>query len=192
MLPITTKEEIRVVPAGLDEKDPATPIYIMAVPTEAGKIMWRKDLAADGLHYPSDEELLDLLEEGLKATFPVEQQGPLLDILDKYVSNKNDAPKELHAEMSKLQDRIASRFPPVRQTMMQRHEYLNLYPLYAARRFLKRVENLDVTLTFTGGCVSDESLVQLDESHLSQAGMKAINHTKLTKAQEKNSPSPSI
>lgn len=83
ILPISGQDRVRFTPPSAENDDPK-PVYILAVPTVREQAALTRDLAVEGLEYPSDERLTHLAEQGIGEIVDEDQRPQLMEIAAQY------------------------------------------------------------------------------------------------------------
>lgn len=185
MLPLTSKEPIRFTPTNYAKDDAKAPVYLLNVPTIAGRADYRRDIIAEGLKYPQDSELHAALKDGIKSIVEESQQQELLDIIDKY--NKSDkSARNLQEEMDEIEKTVGGNYSPYRKLLADRGYYVALAPVIAVMRFLKGIENSEINYKSKNNLMDMEVIDLLPEEDVLEVGWKIISLMSMTNEQRKN------
>lgn len=212
MLPASSRDLIRFIPREFSTEARAEaeqrggdlsrfetpPVYLIGVPTVMGRAAWRRDVAAAGARYWTDELMLEALRYGIRLVVEAEQQPELLAIVDRYEEEKAAASEGAsgatpNGDLVEIERAIRTHYPRYAEMEADRVFWLTVAPIKAAQHFLRGWENLATRFERKAGLVSEAALGGLPETHVMEIGFKAMNLMVPGKDQEKNfaSPSPS-
>ncbi len=187
MLPLTKKDIISFTPSSYENKSKA-PVYLIGIPTLAGRANYRRKLKEEGLSYLTDEALLAVLRDGVTIAVEDHQQPEILAIIDEFESAE-EKPEELVKKIQDIETQIQPIYPPYAKAVADREYYLSLMPIIAAQCFLQGIEN-GVKYEARNGLVTESCLESIPENDLIAIGWKAVSVLSPSKEQEKNSASP--
>lgn len=170
------------------------PRYLVKVPTFMERAAFRRDLTATGARFHSDEDLLVVLRRQVAAA--LEPDDPeaerLLGIIDDYrAAPRGEAAPELREEVDRLEQVIRGASSEYAAMVAARAHWLEVAPIVACRHFLRGTENPDHVFARKNGLVSEADLGTLPEGEMMEVGYHIMSLMQPTKAQEKNSASPS-
>jgi len=198
MIPLSNKETVRVPVDGVT--------YLVAVPTLLTRASYRREVAALGAVYHSDEKLLNVLRDGVRECVAGDQVGTLIEIINSYeIESKkvadlgdeaNEAEKESLADLRNRMDEIEQfmtrEYDPYNRMAADRGYWLSIAPIIAFRHFVKGWEGeTDVQYKERGGQVCESLMDHLPPEHIDVVGWKSIMLMSPTGGQEKNSESQS-
>ncbi len=194
MLPISSKETVRFTPVEQEKstkngkkapKQPA-PVYLLAVPTVAGRAAYTRELHAEGAVGVTEEDRLARLRGAIAEVAGREQQTQLSPLLDKLEQKK----KLTQAESALLVDverQVCSLHSEYAQVFAELVYAKQIGNIVACRMFLKGAEGLGVTFeTDARGFLTLDTLDALPAGHIDQIGGKLQTLLWLPREKEKN------
>lgn len=189
MLPISTKELHRFTPKSCEGMD-RPPVYLLAVPTLAGRGEYRRQMALAGAANPPQEVLLRHLADAVRGVVAEDQRADLLALIARAQAAEELDPDDAQ-RLTDLERQLLPFHPPLAAAVADRLYHNELLPLVACKCFLRGVENVPVPFETAGGRVTDDTLAALDQNHLHEAGWAAFALMFVPRGQEKNSERPS-
>jgi len=182
---------VRFTPKGEAGDNP--PVYAIAVPTLMQRAAFRRDVAAAGARYPGQDEMFVALREGVRAAVEDDAQPALLETLDAAEAAgaglAEDA--ELARDMAGIEAAMRRHHPPYAALEAERAYWLSVAPIVAARHFLRGWEGVAAPFRRQAGLVPEDLLAELPDAHVEAIGWEAISLMSPSRAQAKNSASPS-
>ncbi|MFC5358261.1 hypothetical protein [Azospirillum himalayense] len=174
------------------------PVFRLGVASHFQRAAFRRDLTASGATYPGEAALSKAMREAIDAANPV-NRDELLALIDEFdAANPGDIvdPDALNdlETIVRIARAMGGRFPALEG---DRIYWLDVAPIIACRHFLlgwegvKTEDGTDAPFDRRGGLTTDETLQHLEENDLKAVGYKIMTLMRPTKAQEKNSVSPS-
>lgn len=190
-LPISARETVRYVPRD-HLGDGLPPTFLLAVPTVLARAQWRREVAATGARYPSDEVLIEALRAGIARVVEASQQEELLALVEEWAAAAPaERPADLGRRLTEIEQAIRLHDPRYAGLEADRLFWLAVAPLKAFQLFVIGWENLDRAYDKVNGQVSEACLAALPEALVAEVGFHAISLMSPTEGQEKNCGSPS-
>ena len=185
---------IALVSANLDALGGAlsAPTYQIRVPSIRARAAWRRDVAQAGARLPANGELFEGLRGALRDVAPANLEELLakIDLAEAVQSGAADADPSLAREIAALETQMMSA-PTYAALVAARTYWFEIAPLLAAAHFLDGWRNVTPKFRKERGLVPESLLAELPPGHFAEIGIAAMNLMAVTKAQEKNSASPS-
>jgi len=188
LIPISSKDIIRFTPSAYKD-DPAAPVYILSVPTIAGKAKFHREMAVNGCKFHSDEEFIQMLREGVNAVIEESQRASVLetiDVYDLYRKEKKESAADLALEIANIEKTILQHYQPYAELNADRNFYFSMYPIILTSLFLKGWENKEPAFKKTGDHISEESINAISAGDLNEIGMKLMELMSPSGKTEKN------
>lgn len=185
-LPLSARETVRYVPRD-HLGDDVPPTFLLAVPTVLARAQWRREVAAAGARYPSDEVLIEALKAGIGRVVEASQQEELLALVEEWAATEpSERPADLGRRLTEIERAV--RLHDLRYARLEadRFYWLAVAPLKAFQLFVIGWENLDLAYEKVNGQVSEASLAALPEALVTEVGFHAIALMSPTEGQEKN------
>lgn len=181
MLPVSTKDVHRVAPDG-----DGGPVYLIATPTLLQRAAWRRDVAAAGARYPSDDELHRAIVADVTDAAPSnldELLASLEAVRDVPADERDPDDIARYQAVVGMARRVGGQYARLEA---DRGYWADVAPLVAVRTFLVGWEGLAVRF-------SRDLVDEIPETHQRVVGWAAIDRMRLSEDARKNfaSPSPS-
>ncbi len=185
MLPISSKDTIRFTPDADKAKD-KPPVFLLAVPTVAGRAQWRRQVLASGAKYATEETQINCLKDGVKAVVEDSQQSELIDVLDDFTTANEKDRVDLLPKVKEIEETVSRFYPRYNELKADHAFWIEIAPICAAQMFLKGWENVDGEFKTVNGLVELSSLSRLTAEQLLSVGLKIMESMTLTGDQAKN------
>lgn len=171
------------------------PTFMIRPATLTEKAMWRYDIDLAGARIPTDAEVAEAARRALRDMPELGAEMPvLLDLIDAVSADPGLREKPgVATRIADLEALLAQRSRAFRALAAERRLWLDLAPLFAARRFVAGWSGDGVPDFARGadGLVSEAALAGLEPGDVTSAGWRAIALMNPDRGQEKNSASPS-
>ncbi len=193
MLPTSTKTVERYTPPHLAERDPA-PVFLIRTASYLERANWRRQVTAAGATFPGESAFFEALREGVRLLDPANKDALIEDIdaFEAMPREQRSEDRELAARIAEVSRHVRTFHGPFAALEGDHQYWMEVAPLIAARLFLLGWENVDGEFVRKNGVTTDETLAQLEDDDLRTIGWHAIGLMHVSKAQEKNSESPSL
>lgn len=184
-------------------------MYTVEIPTLFSRAAFRRSLAQLGAVYHSDDAMLRILADGVRATVAKDQQEELLGIIADFRDATNERAAAILAGEN-LDDRpdaddyvdLADQVQQIEVFVRTHHEryaqmeadrgyYLSVAPLMAFKRFVSGWDGLDFKREARGGEITDECMEQVPPEALVEIGWRIMGLMNPSKDDEKKAPSQS-
>lgn len=194
MTPLSTKERLRLSPPA--EEGQAAPVYVARVPSWRDRAAWQRELLAMGARYPSDRELRAAARAALAAAMPdnAAEMLALLDRADAAEAAKAELDPADLAALAALDATLARTWPPFVELAASRGYWNEAASYLAFEMFVTGAEGegaQERPVRLQRGRVAEDCLLALPRAEVMAVGDRIIAAMFPTKAQEKNSVSPS-
>lgn len=181
-------------PAPAFDDSIASAVYKFRVPTYTEKCRWREELTAAGLRVVTDSQIVAELRRGIDAIVIPDDRPALHEILDLVeAADRRREPRspELMAEVAQIENAMLGSWKPYDVLCAQQVRFQQWSGVIAAQLFLVGWENVEPAFQQIRGRVPVELLDALPEHDARAVGDKAVSLLAVSKAQIKNSESPS-
>ena len=183
--------------------------YTVAVPTLMTRASFRRALTALGATYHSDDAMLRVLRDGVKATVAEDQQAELLELIADFrdataeraeaLLAGEDAPDKREAEqyadladqVQQIEQFIRTHHDRYAQMESDRGYYLSIAPIVAFKRFVRGWEGLDLQYQARGGEITDECMELVPPDAIVEIGWRVLGMMNPSRDDQKKAPSPS-
>jgi hypothetical protein len=197
VLPVSTKDLVRFTPERLKEREDA-PTFFLKVPSLRDKIALDAALAVEGVRYPGNAELAQVLREGVAEHVVDDDQPTLTAILDEFEAASEEGVL-LTGELLERVEQIARALRPYHRPLgrveAERGRFLATAMLVRAELLLAGIEGEDAPpLERRSGRLSENCQQAIEERYgngtLFAVGARTVDLMSPAADARKNSGSP--
>ncbi len=152
------------------------PVYLIAVATLRERIDFRRALAATGARFPSNGEIVARIAALIDEIVLDEDRPAARELVAEFeaASAAGEPPADLLTALDRFEQKLRPHDAELSQMAAERTYWIGMAPLIAASVFLRGWENLPVKFIRRRGCVPEDVLWQLPESHVVAIGWRAL------------------
>jgi hypothetical protein len=172
------------------EAETGAPVYFIRPASLKQRAAFNRALLAEGASYARDEEMRSVFRAGVEQMIDDRDQPAALNLVDRLDAGATLSTEENKA-VAELERFIVVTYKPYSSLLAQRHFWLEMAPLLAAQMFLVGWENIDLPFEVKNGLVLEALLQALPMGDVNKIGMRALELSRPSEQQRKNSDSPS-
>lgn len=192
-LDVTARLRLYGEPGDKEHPDGRGPIYICRVPTWRDKIILTNKVRAEGLRYVQDPEYFARIRESIKAVGPSNELW-MFDQLDQLaVETDSKTRSELQREVGKIVQALARSDRELASMAADRDSYFDFTIAHAFVLLVEGAEGDGAPRIerHGGGGLTDACMAGIPPLHQQWVGQQLLIKFNVSKAEEKNSDSPS-